>query len=397
MLDKNQNHRKIIFDAYTKEYKKCNKIIADLYINKLKNDIALSKTEKYDSLLSKKLFELELDNDIVEKLIEKVNKNLCIMHNSIKIKKEILGLDKLHFYDSSLSLCSIPKIEYSIEDAIQLIKNSLNILGEERIQIVDKMFNEGWVDVYSKKNKRSASYTCISYFGAPYILCNFDGSINSVRTLAHEIGHAFNVFYSKQQNNFEYFEFSYFLTEIASKVNELLFNEYMINNCKSEEEKIYILNNIIGSLINSLFGQVMLTEFEDKIVKKIENNERVNNKTLNDTYLNICKKYNGNEMVYDENIKYGWSKIQHYVMQDSYYLYQYSIGAAIACNVVRRILNNEFGILDKYIKFLSVGNSIPIKDALAYLDIDLESGEYMDNAFIIINESINKLKNLKNK
>ena len=395
MLDKNQNHRKIIFDAYTKEYQKSNKILANLYINKLKNDIDLSKNEEYASLLSKKLFELELDNDIVYKLIDKINKNLDIMHDYVKFKKEILKLDELHFYDSSQPLCSIPKIEYNIDDAIILVKNSLNVLGTECVQIIDKMFNEGWVDVFPRKDKISSSYTCISYFGVPYILSNFDGSINSVRTLAHEFGHAFNVYYSKKQNNFEYFEFSYFLTEIASKVNELLFNKYMIDNCKSKEEKIYILNNIIGSLVNSLFGQVMLTEFEDKIVKKIENNEVINNETLNDIYFNISEKYNGPEMIYDDNVKYGWSKIQHYVMQDSYYLYQYSIGAAIACNISRRILSNESEFLSKYIKFLSVGNSVSIKEALACLDIDLKNEKYIDDAFIMLSESINELKKLK--
>lgn len=395
MLDENQNHRKIIFDAYTKEYQKSNKILANLYINKLKNDIDLSKNEGYASLLSKKLFELELDNDIVYKLIDKINKNLDIMHDYVKFKKEILKLDELHFYDSSQPLCSIPKIEYNIDDAIILVKNSLNVLGTECVQIIDKMFNEGWVDVFPRKDKISSSYTCISYFGVPYILSNFDGSINSVRTLAHEFGHAFNVYYSKKQNNFEYFEFSYFLTEIASKVNELLFNKYMIDNCKSKEEKIYILNNIIGSLVNSLFGQVMLTEFEDKIVKKIENNEVINNETLNDIYFNISEKYNGPEMIYDDNVKYGWSKIQHYVMQDSYYLYQYSIGAAIACNISRRILSNESEFLSKYIKFLSVGNSVSIKEALACLDIDLKNEKYIDDAFIMLSESINELKKLK--
>ena len=113
------------------------------YISKLRNDIDLSKAEKYDSLLSKKLFELELDNDIVEKLIEKVNENLYIMHNSVKLKKEILGLDKIHFYDSSLSLCSIPKIEYNIEDAIQLIKNSLNILSWQLYEKITKASTKG--------------------------------------------------------------------------------------------------------------------------------------------------------------------------------------------------------------------------------------------------------------
>lgn len=394
MLDNNQNNRKIIFNAYTKEYEKCNEILANLYLDKLKNDIDLAKKEKYDSLLSKKLFELELNNDIVESLIKKINENLDIMHNYTKLKKDILGLEKLHFYDTSVSLCSIPKIEYTIEDAIQLVKNSLSVLGEEYINLIDKMFHEGWVDVFPKNDKRSSSFTCISYVGVPYILINFDGSINSVRTLAHEIGHSINVYYSKKNNNFEYFEFSYFLTEIASKVNELLFNQYMINNCKNEEEKIYILNNIISSLGNSLFGQVMLTEFEHTVVKKITNNEIVNHDTLNAIYLNINKKYNGNDMVYADNIKYGWSKIQHYVMQESYYLYQYSIGTAIACNISKRILDNEKGILEKYAKFLSTGNSVSIKESLSYLDIDLEKGDYIENALVILNNSIKDLQKI---
>lgn len=395
MLDNNQNNRKIIFNAYTKEYEKCNEILANLYLDKLKNDIDLAKKEKYDSLLSKKMFELELGDDIVENLIKKINGNLGIMHNYTKLKKDILGLEKLHFYDASLSLCSIPKIEYTIEDAIQLVKNSLSVLGEECINLIDKMFNEGWIDVFPKNDKRSSSFTCISYVGVPYILINFDGSINSVRTLAHEIGHAINVYYSKKNNSFEYYEFSYFLTEIASKVNELLFNQYMINNCKNKEEKIYILNNIIGSLGNSLYCQVMLTEFEHTIVKKITDNENVNNNTLNDIYLNISKKYNGNDMVYEDNIKYGWSKIEHYVMQESYYLYQYSIGTAIACNISKRILDSESGILEKYTKFLSAGNSVSIKESLSYLDIDLEKGDYIENALVILDNSIKDLQKIE--
>ncbi len=397
MLDNNQNNRKIIFDAYTKEYEKCNDILANLYLNKLKNDIDLAKEEKYDSLLSKKLFELELNTDIVDNLIKKINENLHIMQDYTKLKKEILGLEKLHFYDTSLSLCSIPKIEYTFEDAVKLIKNSLSVLGKKYIKLIDKMFNEGWVDVYPKNDKRSSSFTCISYVGVPYILINFDGSINSIRTLIHEIGHAVNVYYSKENNSFEYFEFSYFLTEIASKVNELLFNQYMINNCQNEDEKIYILNNIISSLGNSLFGQVMLTEFEHTIIKKITNNENVNSDTLNYIYLDISKKYNGNDMEYEDNIKYGWSKVQHYIMQESYYLYQYSIGAAIACNISKRILDNEPEILDKYVKFLSVGNSVSIKEALSYIDINLENSNYIENALITLDNSIKELRKIKSR
>ena len=396
MIDKNQVCRKKIFDAYTSEYEKFNDIFANLYLDKLKNDISLSKAEGYSSLLSKKLFELELDDSTFLNLISKVNKNLDIMHDFKSLKKEILGLNEFHFYDTSLSVCSIPKVEYKIEDAIKLIKESLRVLGNDRILIIDKMFNEGWVDVFPRKDKRSNSYTCISFSGVPYILTNFDGSINSIRTLAHEIGHAFNVYYSKN-NGFEYFEFSYFLTEIASKVKELLFNEYMLSNFSSKEEKVYILNNVIESLTNSLFGQVMLTEFEFETVKKLENNEVINKDFLNDLYLSICKKYNGSSMIYDDNVKYGWCKIPHYFVQDSYYLYQYSTSVLISCNIVKRLLSNEEGFLDKYIKFLSLGGSTSISEALAYLDIDLKNEEYTDYAFIMLREYINELSGIANR
>ena len=139
----------------------------------------------------------------------------------------------------------------------------------------------------------------------------------------------------------------------------------------------------------------MLTEFEHTIINKIANYEDVDSDVLNDTYLDISKKYNGPDMVYTDNIKYGWSKIQHFIMQDSYYLYQYSIGAAIASNISKRIIDREPLILDKYTKFLSAGNSVSIKEALAYLDIDLGNGEYIDNAFSVLDDSIKELRKIK--
>lgn len=395
MLDKNQSNRKIVFDAYTKEYENCNEVLASIFIEKIKTDLELAIKENYPTLLSKKLYELELNDKIVENLIEQVNKYLYVMHKYLKLKKEVLGLETMHFYDATQSLCSIPQVKYDILEGIDIVKNSLSPLGKNYIEIIDKMFKEGWIDIYPKDNKRSNSYTCMSYVGVPYILMNYTNDLNSVRTLAHEIGHSINAYYAKINNQFQNFEISYFLTEIASKVNEMLFNHYMINNCKTEEEKIYILNNIISSLGNSLFGQAMLTEFEHQINQKNQLQEELNSNIVNNIYLELSKKYNGDSIVYDENTKYGWSKTQHFFIQDSYYLYQYSIGAAISYNISKRIIDDEPQIVDKYIKFLSIGNSLSIKESLAYLDIDLEKDDYIGQVISLLDDSINQLSKIK--
>lgn len=397
MIDKKQENRKKVYDTYTNSYALVSNLLSDIYISKLKQDIQLSKQEKYETLLSKKLYELELPNQILDKLIQKINKNLWVMHQYTKLKKDILGLKEYHVYDSSVSICNIPKIEYPLEESIKIIKSALRILGEDYIKQIDKMFDEGWVDVYPKNNKRTMSFTCISYVGVPYILINYNHSIHSIRTLAHEIGHAIHTWYSKINNPFEYFEFSYFFTEIASKVNEILVNEYMIKHTTNKEEKIYIMNNIISNLGNSLFGQVMLTEFEHSVINELSKGTNISSEYLNQLYKDLSKKYNGEDITYDDNIKYGWCKVPHLVMQDTYYLYQYSIGTALATDIAYRILNNEPDMTTKYKKFLTFGNRISIRQALQYLNIDLENGKYIEHAIKVLHKKIEDFRIMFNK
>lgn len=393
MVNDSQENRKKAFDTYNQSFIELVNPIFDIYKRKLLLDINYAKEEKYESLLSKKLFELELDEKIVSNLIETINNNLEIMHKYIELKKSITGIEDYHLYDTAVSICKIPKIEYEFQDALEIIKNALTILGDDYTKVIDKMFEEGWVDVYPQNNKRSMSFTAISYVGVPYILLNYNKSINSLKTTAHEIGHGYNVYASKQANDFIYFECSYFLTEIASKVNELLVSEYMLNSSLLLEEKKYILNALISNLGNSLFDQVMFTEFEDKIISHLALND-ISVDEINNLYLSLMKKYYGNALIYDENVKYGWLKIPHFVMQDTYYMYQYSIGMAIATSIVYRLLNDKDNFVLKYKKFLSVGNSISISEALKIIDINLEDNTYLLNAIDFLNDNIEKMKKL---
>ena len=395
MLSKNQNDRKNVFNTYTEAYKNSIAIIANLYINKISNDIKISSLENYPSLLEKKLFEQELPSEIIDGLIKTINNNMQVMHNYINLKKEMTGLTEYHIYDASLSVCEIPKIEIELENAINIIKEALKVLGLDYLSIIDKMFDEGWVDVWPKNNKRAMSFTCISYVGVPYILINYNKSVDSVRTLGHEIGHGVHAYLSKKSNGFLNFEFSMFLTEIVSKVNELLVFEYMLKNTKDKEEKKYILNSIISNLGNSLFGQIMLTEFEHSVINGISEGKSIDANYLNNLYFNISKKYNGDAIIYDDNVKYGWAKIPHFIMQDAYYLYQYSIGMAIAIDIAYRILSNEDGLVEKYKEFLTLGNSVSIEDALKCINIDFNDSNYIENGIKILNEKIEVLKNLE--
>jgi len=346
-------------------------LFSEVYIKKLQNDIEQAKKENYKDFLSKNLFELELPDTIVDKLIKKVNQNLNIIHKNIKFKKKMSELDEYHMFDLGQSILNIPKIKYPLEKALEIIKSSLSILGDDYIKLIDKMFDEGWIDLYPNDNKRTMSYTCFSYNGVPYVLTNYNSSFDSVVTLAHEIGHSTHVYYSKINNEFENFDPSIFLSEIIAKVNELLVYEYVIHNCKDKEEKLYLTNEIVNRIENSLFNQTMNTEFEHNVINKLSKNEIVDSTYLNNLYMDLIRKYKRG-ITFDDNLKYGWSKIPHFIMMDTYYMFQYSIGISVATNIVYRILNNEKGIVDKYKKFLSFGNSVSIKEALSYLDIDLE-------------------------
>ncbi len=389
-----QEDRKKVFDTFMDGYISIAGPLTENYLSKLNNDITLSKLEKYDSLLSKVLYETELSPSVLDSLISKINENLGVLHRSVQIKKELSGLSEFHIYDSGVHLVDTPKRDITIEEAISITKQALAPLGPEYLSLIDKMFNEGWIDVYPKKNKRIVPSTGISFGGVPYVLINFDGSFYSLKTLCHEIGHAANVYFSKNSNEFQDFEFTMLATEIASKVNELLLFDYLINSASDSTEKAHILNFVISTLTNSMYGYIMLTEFEHTVIKRLQNGEELNVQDLSQLYFDISKKYNGEAVTYDDNVRYGWLKTPHFFVQDSYYLYQYSLGLAIACDIVSRIKKGEIGLIENYQKFLSLGRSLPVSEALKIVGIDIENPRYIDEAATFLADKIRDMEEI---
>lgn len=388
--------RKLVSETMVKTYQNKKEKIFSLYIKKLKNDIANFRSRKYATLKQMKLLEGELSEDLIDKTILNVNGYLDIIHDYVSLKRDLSSLEEYHSYDASYNrfISEISEIDY--EEAFTIVRNSLSILGDEYIDNVDSLYNQGSIDLLPKKGKRNTSYTSITYAGIPYMCLNYKGSLDDVRTIAHEVGHAVHLLFSKKNNNFEYFEFSLFITEIVAKVNERLFYRYYLNQSDNIQDKLVVLGSYISSLGNSLFSQVMLTEFEDRIVTKLSNNEEISLDEINKLYEDLLIKYNGNHYTVSANDKYGWLRINHYLLQEPFYLYQYSISTVLANEIYTKIISDK-KFITKYIEFLGLGNKLSIVDSLRTLDIDLEDEKLFVSSMNLMRNLIHEYKELSKK
>lgn len=389
--DDNQENRYKAFASYMNGYKEYTEEITNLYIEKLEQDIKLFQSEGYESLIEKKLFELELSPDTLDNVIQSVNEHLEIMHNFIRIKKEKSGLDEFHTYDTYFASLGGNNRKIDYEKSVDLVKEALKPLGSEYANVVDEMLENGWIDVYPREHKRMNPSTSISFNGVPYVLLNYAKNLDGARTLCHEIGHAVHTYFSRTERKIEYFEFDLFLTEIVSKVNEILFNEYLLSQASDDDSKREILSNIVGSLGNSLFNQTMTTEFEHRVIKRLEAGEKIDSNYLNETYLEVMKKYNGIDLALDELNKYGWQLVTHLVWQESYSLYLYVTGLAMGTSIALKIINDSTYV-DKYLELLKVGRSRSIEEALKMVDIDINDKNYLDDALKYLEKKIDALR-----
>ena len=393
LLSPKDEIRKNAYTVYNAAYKKIQNTLAILLNKKYEIDVKQARNQKFASVVKEKMFDDELPFNTVDNLIQVTNQNLQIYKKFLELKKKVLSISELHPYDMALPLGTISKMKIDLADAIEYVKKALFVFGDDYVTRIDKAFIEGWVDVYPKENKRKMTFSCISFCGVPYASLNYHNDLSSVRNLAHELGHSIHTSYAKEQG-YIYFDYSLFIAEVVAKVNEFLFNEYMLGQDLPKEEKKYILTDIVSSLANSLFNQMLLTEFEDKVIKEKEQNKVLTNETINEIYKNVFAKYNQDCIVIDDMVEFSWTKISHLFMNRSYYLYQYTIGTALAIEIVQKLKKED--LWSEYINFLKIGNTKSIIDSLKMLGIDLENDQYIHSAYTYFDEKINQLiKTLK--
>ena len=392
LKSKDRNVRKAAFNSLYKSYMQFKNTFASLLKGNIKSNFFVSKTRKYNSPLEMYLFDDYIDKKLYLELIEKVNKNLDINHDYMKVRKKILGLDSLHMYDVYAPLVDNIAKEYSYEEAKEIVINALKPLGEDYIKNLTYLFDNNCIDVFHNKNKRSGAYSWGSYDTMPYVLLNFEGEFNDVSTIAHELGHSMHSLYSNKNRPYHDHGYPIFLAEIASTVNEILLNKYCSENAKTKEEKAYYLNNLLEMFRSTLIRQTMFAEFELKIHDLEEEGESLTEELISNTYYEINKKYFGEDVISDDEIKVEWARIPHFYT--SFYVFKYATGISAAAKIAGDILEKKEGALENYIEFLSSGGSDYPLEILKKVGIDMANDDTIDKALDMFKNTLEEFKKL---
>ena len=329
--------------------------------------------EKYGSVLEKELFEENIDIKIIETLINAVNDHLYLIQRYLKIKSSLLEIDAPHLYDFGVSLVPNFVTKYSLEEAIEIIKNALKPLGEEYLEVVFQLF-QGHIDAKFDENK----HQFIVFSWNTYSFMNFKGTYTDLKNLVHELGHIVHYYFSKMKQPFIYEDSTVFVGEIASIVNEILLNRYLYEHATTFEEKIFYLNKEIENY---------LYDFRES--------EPFTAKVISEKYSTLIQKYYGSEIVYDEVSSIEWTRLGH-LYRWSYYPYKYATGLMIGSILVHSLVDDHSLSKEKYLDFLASGSSLYSFDLLKKLNVDLTSSDVICNGFQIMEDDIEKLNQVLN-
>lgn len=388
-----RNIRKQAFDMLYDTYASFKNTITSTYTGDMDANITIAKLRGFNSAREASLFGDNVDTSIYDNLIDTVSKNMNVIYKYFDLKKEVLKLDELHLYDIYAKLIDTKELNnYSFAEAKKLVIEALSVLGEDYINSLNKAFDEKWIDIYNNKGKRSGAYSSGFYDTKPYVLLNYEGNLNDVSTLAHELGHSMHTYYSCKNQPYQYSSYNIFVAEVASTVNELLLAKYLLKKFDNKEAKLYILNRLLELFKGTIFRQTMFAEFERDMYKLREDKKALTNEVLCNHYLELNKKYFGPNVVVDDKIKYEWMRIPHFYY--GFYVYKYATGLSSACYIVDGILNNREGALENYLKFLTLGGSKYPVDELKVAGVDINDPKVIESAISMFNDTIDEFKNL---
>ena len=391
---KDRSVRKKAFEMLHNKYKKYIRTITSTYKGEVENNVVLAKIRNYDSAISASLYSDNIPVDIYDNLIKVVNDNMNVLYDYYDLKKEILSLDCLHMYDTYVEIINKIDKKYSFDEAKEIVIDALSVLGDKYVKNLKKAFDEKWIDVYHSKGKRSGAYSSGNFDVNPYVLLNFEGTLNDVSTLAHELGHSMHTYLSCKNNPYQYSSYEIFVAEVASTVNELLLANYMLKNSKNKDEKLAIINHILDLYKATLYRQTMFAEFEKETHKLREKGEVLTSELLSNTYYNLVKKYFGPNVLCDDLIRYEWARIPHFYY--NFYVYKYATGISAASYIVDGILNNKEGALENYINFLKTGGSMYPLDELKIAGVNLNSKSVILSAIKTFEKYLKEFKDIYN-
>jgi len=374
----NREDRAKVFEAFFNGYGEFTNTLGANLGGKVKKDWVFAKNRKYESSLQAALNADNLPVSVYTTLIEEVNKNLPTLHRALELKKRMLNVDQLHYYDLYVPLVQKVDMTFTVEQGQKELLDALKPLGTEYIATLQKAYDNRWIDYIPTVGKRSGAYsTGGAYDVHPFILMNWTDDYESVSTLAHELGHTMHSYFSNKFQPFSKSDYATFVAEIASTVNETLLNDYAVKNAKSDEEKLYLLGSYLELLRTTIFRQTSFAEFEWDIHKKAEAGEPLTGEDMDAMYFDIVKRYYGNDKgvcVVDDYIQYEWSYIPHFLGYN-FYVFQYSTSIIYGTAIVQKILQNGQPAIDDYYNILKGGGSEYPTELIKKAGVDPMSSE----------------------
>lgn len=385
--NQDRNLREKVFKAFMNSLKNVNKSISSLFGIRYQICFDIAKEKGYKSILEQVITEEDLNMKIIDNLINSVHENLHVLNRYLDLKRKKLKLEELHFYDLNVNTDYNPK--YTFSEGLQIVKKSLKVMGKSYEKALEKVLEGGMLDVFPNKYKFGGGYHFRNYT-KPMILMNYRENFREVPTIAHELGHAINGIFIKENQEFQNFHFSIFLSEIASTVNEDRVEKYFYENANDKEKQIH-LEKIIDKTITAIFFQTLYFEFQKELCAKIEQGENLNTDIINETFLKLLQEYYSH-MILDEEIKYLWQTRMHlFYGIYRFYNFQYATGKVAALIINKNI---EEGKLQDYLKFLTIGGSKPSLEALSIAGVDLTNKEVFDNAILYLNKLLDEYESL---
>ena len=384
--------RKAAFDGLYETYKKSNNTIGATFAGMLKTSRFYADVRKYGSDLEAALNGPNIPVSVYVNLVETIEGNLAPLHRYMALRKRILGLDELHMYDIYSPLVENPYKDIPWETAKEMAIEALQPLGADYMAQFEEGLSAGWIDVYSNKGKRGGAYSWGTYGTHPYILLNYNGELNDVMTLVHEMGHSMHSFYSRSRQPYPTSDYTIFCAEVASTANEELMLDYLLRTTTDAGKKIYLLNTRLERIRATVYRQTMFASFERTVHERNQRGEDVTAETLGKIWHELNVKYFGPEMTVGDLIDYEWSRIPHFY--SPFYVYQYATGYSAAASLARGIVAEGGPAVERYIDFLSSGSSDYSIELLKRAGVDMSTSEPILDAIRIFEETLDEIERL---
>ncbi|MCR4426768.1 MAG: oligoendopeptidase F [Firmicutes bacterium] len=382
--------RREAFEALYSSYRALLNTLSSTLGAAVKADVFFSRVRNYPSALAAALDRDNIPVDVYTNLIATIRSRLHLMHRYVRLRKRALGLDELHMYDMYTPI--VPNVEYSItyEDARETVLQALAPLGRDYLDTLESGFSSGWVDVVENRGKTSGAYSWGSYGSHPFVLLNWQDTLDNMFTLAHEMGHAMHFHYSWATQPYVYSDYAIFVAEVASTVNEILLIEHLLAITKDQAMRMYLLNHYLESFRGTVFRQTMFAEFEKMTHEAFEAGEALTPEFLCDRYRQLNSDYYGADVVSDDDISLEWARIPHFYT--AFYVYQYATGFSAAVALARRILEEGEPAVRRYVRFLSGGGSTYPIELLRGAGVDMTSAEPVNRALDAFEKALQEME-----